>query len=349
LALGAIARMDDFTETLGERDFSRGESTIGVSGEYTFRWEESQEGASFRAFTAILGLRADRHNLGGDQFSPRLNMKYNPNEATAIRLSAGRGWRSPNLLVDNLNWLPSSRQIVIGNELDAGVSADNPGFLGLETAWNYGINFTRDLIVNGREMQIVLDVFRTEFQNQIIVDAEQELDKLRLYQLEGASYANSLLLSLNYEVLPLIDVKLAYKFQDVQQTYETNGLRDVPLTPRHRILATVGYDGPRIKAHLNYQWVGEQRLIDFDQIPEEIFLPHPQESPAFGLLSLNLTYVANAKTEFYFGGENLTNQRQRDAIIGAWEPFDGGYFDASQVYQPIFGARAYAGVRWTLK
>jgi hypothetical protein len=349
LALGTIARMDDFTETLGARDFSRGESTIGVSGEYTFRWEEAKEGAAFRAFTAILGLRADRHNLGGEQFSPRVNMKYNPNETTAVRLSAGRGWRSPNLLVDNLNWLPSSREIVVGDGSDAGLPSENPGFLGLETAWNYGINFTKDLIVNGREMQVVLDVFRTEFQNQIIVDAEQELDKLRLYQLEGASYANSLLLSLNYEVLRLIDVKLAYKFQDVKQTYATNGLRDVPLTPRHRVLATAGYDGPRIKAHLNYQWVGEQRLIDFNQIPEDIFLPHPQTSPSFGLLSLNLTYVVNAKTEFYFGGENLTNRRQRDAIIGAWEPFDGGYFDATQVYQPIFGARAYAGVRWTLQ
>lgn len=349
LALGTIARMDDFTETLGTRDFSRGESTLGVSGEYTFRWEESKEGAAYRAFTAILGLRADRHNLGGDQFSPRLNMKYNPNEGTAIRLTAGRGWRSPNLLVDNLNWLPSSREIVVGSESDIVLPADNPGFLGLESAWNYGVNFSKDLIVNGREMQVVLDVFRTEFQNQVIVDAEQELNRLRLYQLDGPSYANSLLLSLNYEVLPLIDVKLAYKFNDVKQTYATNGLRDVPLTPRHRALATLGYDGPRIKAHLNYQWVGEQRLIDLDQVPEEIFLPHPQTSSAFGLLSLNLTYVANAKTEFYFGGENLTNRRQRDAIIGAWEPFDGGYFDATQVYQPLFGTRAYAGVRWTLK
>lgn len=348
LALGTIARVDDFTETLGGRDFSRAESTVGVSGEYTFRWEEDTEGAPFRAFTAILGLRADRHNLGGDQFSPRVNIKYNPSEATAIRISTGRGWRSPNLLVDNLNWLPSSREIVVGDASDAGMPEKNPGFLGLESAWNYGINLTRNVPVNGREMQFVLDLFRTDFQNQIIVDAEQELNKLRLYQLDGSSYANSLLFSVNYEVLPLIDVKLAYKFNDVKQTYTTNGLRDVPLTPRHRALATVGYDGPRIKAHLNYQWVGEQRLIDFDQIPEDIFLPHPQTSPSFGLLSLNLSYVANAKTEFYVGGENLTNRRQRDAIIGAWEPFDGGYFDATQVYQPLFGARAYAGVRWTI-
>ncbi|MEM9527858.1 MAG: TonB-dependent receptor, partial [Bacteroidota bacterium] len=225
---------------------------------------------------------------------------------------------------------------------------DNPGFLGLETAWNYGFNLTHNLTVGGRELQLVFDLFRTEFQQQIIVDAEQDLGSLRLYQLDGPSRANNLMISANYEILPLIDVKLAYKYNDVQQTYATNGLREVPLTPRHRGLATIGYDGARIKAHLNYQWVGQQRLIDFDQIPEDVFLPHPQRAPSFGLLNAQITYVANSHTEYYFGGENLTDRTQRDAIIGAWEPFDGGYFDASQVYQPIFGLRLYAGVRWTL-
>jgi len=111
----------------------------------------------------------------------------------------------------------------------------------------------------------------------------------------------------------------------VKQTYATNGLREVPLTPRHRALATVGYDGRRFKAHLNYHWTGSQRLIDFDEIPDEVFLPHPQTSPSFGQLSTNLTYVANAKTEYYVGAENITNVTQRNAIIGAWEPFDGFY------------------------
>lgn len=348
IAIGGTARVDDFTETFTGRDVSRSENTVGVYGEYTFSWEESREGADFRAFTAILGLRADRHNLGGNQFSPRLNLKYNPTEKAAIRFSAGRGWRSPNVLVDNLNWLPSSRVVTLETE-DNEVDNSNPGFLGLESSWNYGINVTQDFTLGGREGQLMFDAFRTIFTDQIIVDAEQDITSLRLYQLDGTSRANSLLLSLTYELLPLIDIKLAYKYNDVQQTYATNGLREVPLTPRHRALATIGYDGKRFKAHLNYHWTGEQRLIDFDDIPETIFLPHPQRTPAFGLLSVNFTYVANGRTEYYLGSENLTNLTQRNAIIGAWEPFDGGYFDASQVYQPLFGRLIYAGVRYTIE
>ncbi|TXF90693.1 TonB-dependent receptor [Neolewinella aurantiaca] len=348
LSFGGTARVDDFVEVFDETDYSRSENTIGAHGEYTYNWEESREGRDFKALTVILGLRADHHNLGGTQLSPRLNVKYNPTERSAVRLSMGRGWRSPNLLVDNLNWLPSSRTVtdrIVGAEA---MDADNPGFRGLETAWNYGVNFTQDFFLGGREGQIIVDLFRTDFQNQLIVDAEQDIETLRIYQLDGKSFANSFMVSGNYEILPLIDIKLAYKYNDVRQTYDGEGLREAPLTPKHRALATLGYDGARFKAHLNYHWTGEQRLIDFDEIPDDIYVAHPQRSPAFGMLGINLTYVANAKTEFYAGGENLTNRTQRDAIIGAWSPFDG-YFDATQVYQPLFQRRAYVGVRWTLE
>ena len=350
LSLGGTLRSDDFDVTYAGDRYDRSERTVGGFGEYTFRWEESREGAAFRALTVVAGLRADHHNLGGLQLSPRLNAKYNPDDKSAVRLSVGRGWRSPNLLVDNLNWLPSSRLLtgrrgLVTDQLPMDV--DNPGFRGLEAAWNYGINYTRDFTLGGREGQLVVDLFRTDFTDQLVVDADADITSLRIFQLDGRSFANSFMVSGNYEVLPLIDVKLAYKYNDVRQTFADGQLREVPLTPRHRALATLGYDGARIKAHLNYQWAGRQRLIDLTQIPDDIFVPHPQRAPAFGLLSINLTYVANAKTEFYAGGENLTNVRQRNAIIGAYSPFDG-YFDATQVYQPLFRRRAYAGVRWTL-
>ena len=345
VSLSGTARMDDFAVDYAGRDFGRMESTIGASGEYTFSWEEGRPGKSFKAFTALLGLRVDEHNLGGTQVSPRLNLKYNPGERTALRLSAGRGWRSPNVLVDNLNWLPSSREVIVEEREGNG---DNPGFVGLESSWNYGVNLTRNFTLGGRDLQVIIDLFRTEFQDQLIVDAEQRFDELRIYQLDGESYANSFLASVNYEVLPLIDMKLAYKYNDVRQTYATNGLREVPLTPRHRALATLGYDGPRIKVHLNYHWAGEQRLLDQDILPTDVVVTPPRTTPSFGLLSTQVTYVMNERTQFYGGGENLTNVRQRNAIIGAENPFSAILFDATQVYQPIFGRRFYVGFRYTM-
>lgn len=345
LAMGINLQYDRFEESLADARFDRTENTLGAYGEYTFLWEQFKADRPYRAFTAIASLRADRHNLGGFQASPRLNLKYNFSENNAVRLSAGRGWRSPNVLVENLNWLPSSRQLALPSATDA----SNPGFSGLETAWNFGANFTQGFEINGRSGQFLVDYFHTNFQNQIVVDVEQNLSQLLLYQLDGASFANSVMLSLSHEILPLIDVKLAYKYNDVRTTYQTKGLRTMPLIPRHRVLTTLDYDGSRFRANLNFQWVGTQRLPDHDLIPEEVFLPHPQIAPSFGLLGGQITYVANAKTEIYFGGENLTNVTQRNAIIGAQEPFDGPYFDAAQVYQPLFGRIFFVGLRYAVR
>lgn len=345
LALSITGQLDDIEERLSDRIYDRKERTVGASAEYTLNWERANEEKPYQAFSAILGLRADHHNLGGLQISPRANLKFNPGEKTAFRLSAGRGWRSPNVLVENLNYLPSSRTIrLLSNE----VYADNPGFAGLETAWNFGANITQQFSLAGREGSIVVDFFHTDFQNQIVLDIEQDKDNLFLYQLDGKSFSNSAMLSLSYEVLPKIDVRAAYKFNDVRTEYATKGLRQVPLSPNHRALASVDYDGNRFRVNLNYQWTGKQRLPDHDFIPESVFVPHPQTAPSFGLLNAQVTYVANSKSEFYAGVENLTNVTQRNAIIGAWEPFDGGYFDASQVYQPLFERRFFLGWRFTV-
>lgn len=346
LALGLSGQYDKIEETLGDRNYGRTENTVGAHAEYTFSWEQFDAGRPYRAFTLIAGLRADHHNLGGVQISPRLNLKYNPAENTAIRLSAGRGWRSPNILVENLNFLPSSRTVRLSDPV---IDAANPGFIGLESAWNFGVNFTHNFDLGGREGSFVVDFFRTQFENQIVLDVEQDKDNLFLYQLDGQSFSNGAMASLSYEIFPLIDVKVAYKYTDVQTEYATNGLRQAPLTPRHRALATLDYDGPRFRANLNYQWTGTQRLPDHDFIPETIAFPHPQIAPSFGLLNTQITYVANSKSEFYAGAENITNVTQRNAIIGDWEPFDGGYFDASQVYQPLFQRRFFVGWRYTLR
>ncbi len=346
LTLGASGQQDLIDESFsqeGKTDFDRNERVLGAYGEYTFQSAAPVADRPGLRWTVVAGLRLDHHSLGGVQASPRLHLRLNPDAVTALRLSAGRGWRSPNVLVENLNWLPGSRQVVSPTP-----DAANPGFAGLETAWNFGASLTRQLQIGQREGEFVVDFYRTAFTNQIVVDAEGDLSTLNLYQLGGQSFANGAMVTLDVEVAPRIDAKIAYKYSDVRTSYRERGLRELPLVPTHRALATLGYDGRRIKAHLNYQWVGEQRLIDFDRLPASVNLVHPQRAPAFGLLNAQVTCIANARLEVYGGGENLTQVRQRNAIIGAEAPFEGEYFDASQVYQPLVGRRFYLGLRYTI-
>jgi hypothetical protein len=331
LTLGTTWQYDDFDEALDDRDLDRTERTAGAYAEYTW-----QAASGERPATLILAGRLDYHSVGGWQATPRANFKINLTADNAVRLSAGRGWRSPNVLVENLRWLPSSRTLVL----------DGPPVL--ETAWNYGLNVTQNFRIHGREGSLVLDLYRTDFQNQLVIDVEQDATRLLLYNVAGPSFANALLLTGSYELLPGLDLKLAYKYNQVRTTYATNGLRDLPLVPRQRALATLDYESRRWRFNLHYQWVGEQRLPDHDILPETVRVFQPQVADPFGLVSAQATWVANDKLELYAGGENLTNQRQSNAIIGAWDPFYGDYFDAGQVYQPLFGALIFVGLRYAL-
>jgi hypothetical protein len=58
--------------------------------------------------------------------------------------------------------------------------------------------------------------------------------------------------------------------------------------------------------------------------------------------------VFSSKFEVYLGGENITNLRQSNPILGANDPF-GANFDSTFVYGPIFGNLYYAGLRYRIK
>jgi hypothetical protein len=61
-----------------------------------------------------------------------------------------------------------------------------------------------------------------------------------------------------------------------------------------------------------------------------------------------VTKVFSPKFEVYVGGENITNVRQNNPILGANDPF-GSNFDTTFVYGPIFGSMYYAGMRFKIK
>lgn len=337
LILGATGQYDDIQENLNDINLDRRETTAGVYGEYTYLYNRpSGQTGGLAGFTAIAALRLDHHNLGGFQAVPRLNLKFNLSASNALRLSASRGWRSPNVLVENLGWLASSRAMVF---------EQTPR---LETAWNMGVNFTQDFRIGQRDASLVLDAYRTSFQNQIVVDMETDAQQLYFYNLDGRSFSHSLMSQLTYELLRGVEVKLAYKLTDARTTYRGE-LRELPLVARHRLLATLDYVTPNERWRLNahYQLTGRQRLPDHSILPAGVSIFQPQVAPAFGVINAQLTWKANDRWEYYAGGENLTNYRQARAIIGAEDPF-GAYFDATQVFAPTFGRRFHLGLRYTL-
>ncbi len=126
----------------------------------------------------------------------------------------------------------------------------------------------------------------------------------------------------------------------------------VPLIPTHRLFANAGYEttlnpenGSQWKFDITYNWLSEQRFASTAANPAQFRLPN--ESPTVGTLNAQVTKVFSPKFEVYLGGENITNVRQSDPILGANDPF-GSNFDTTFVYGPNFGSMYYTGLRYRI-
>ncbi len=337
---GGGYQYDDYQEFVDESDISRTEHKTGAFAEYNFKKENFSTSTWWKEMGLILGLRADYHNQFGLLVTPRLNFKFNFTEDAVVRVSGGRGYRTANVVAENISFLASSRQIVFVENLD------------IESSWNYGANFTQKFNVGKREGAFSIDAYRTQFTNQVILDVEDNHEQLLIYNLDGKSFSNAFLTSLNFEILPRLDVKVAYKFNDVRTTYQGD-LRERPLVAKHRGLAAIDYETANKKWRFNAssQIVGSQRLQDINvHLPDDDFHIHENgdRSPSYAIMNAQVTFAPSKKWEFYAGSENLTGYHQHRPIIGASDPF-GEYFDATRVYAPTMGRVGYAGLRYTIE
>ena len=276
----------------------------------------------------VTGIRTDYYNISESlYFSPRTNLRYNPSENTVLRLSIGKAFRIPQPLAENFSYLNSSRFIHIEDVIDP------------ERALNYGINATHCFYLFSREGRLNVDIYRTQFQNQIIVDVENQ-DSLLFYNLDGKSYANSIQIDLDYELFDGLQLRIGYKINNSMSTF--NGeQKSVPLLPDYRALFNLAYVNNSNKWFFDFttNYIGSSRIPEHNQLDFEY-------SDPFSLVNFNITRKLD-KFDLYFGGENIFKYTQENPILGGdnWS----SNFDASLIYAPVHGRMIYLGLRYRLE
>lgn len=331
--MGLSFQFDDYGEMLNGAIFDRVEKVPGIFFEYTYSFLDK--------FNLVAGFRADYHNLFGAFVTPRFHLRYAPVEKTIIRLSAGRGQRTANILSENNGLLASSRQFVI-----LGDDYDKPYGLNPEVAWNYGINLTQHFTIDYREGLISIDFYRTDFENQIVIDLDQSPQQALFYNLEGKSYSNSFQIQLDYELIKRFELRLAYRWYDVKTSYQ-NGLLTKPLIAENRAFINLAYETRKYwKFDYTLNWQGSKRIPYTDSNPEEYRLA--KQSPGFTTMNFQLTKSWQKLFEVYAGVENLLDYKMETPILASNSPF-GQYFDSSLIWGPIFGRSFYIGIRYKIK
>lgn len=336
-AAGLNFTYDKYQEFVNVNDYSRIDNSVGAFFEYTYDNADD--------FSVILGGRIDNHNRLGTFLTPRLHVRYNPWEKGVLRFSAGRGKRSANIFAENQPLFASSRTFDI-LDTNGKIYGLNP-----EIAWNYGLSFAQKFSLFGKSADIGFDFYRTDFQNQAVVDVMQSPQQVLFYNLNGKSVANSLQLEFNYEIFNHFNLRSAYKFYDVRTDY-ISGNYQKPLQAKHRFFGNLEYEthigekGKQWKFDYTFNWIGQQQLPNTASNPINDRLP--EFSQSYSLMNAQITRTFSSTFEMYIGGENIGNYTQEKAILGSENPF-GSTFDASIVYAPVFGQMYYAGLRFKIK
>lgn len=322
---GVSWKYDIYDEQVDSNKLSAIENIPGTFFEYTMQLPEK--------LTLMAGIRADYHNKYGVFVTPRSHLKYDFTKNTNLRLAAGKGFRTARVLAENNILLASSRSIDIQNELK------------MEEAWNYGISLTQYLDISGHEMTISADYYRTDFINQIIVDLDSDVHKISFYNLDGKSFSNNYQLQLDYELIKNLDVTAAFRYTDVQSTYD-GVLKKRPLTSDYKGLFTVSYatNDQGWQFDFTTQFNGGGRIPSTAGLPqqyqrEETFNPYT-------IMNFQATKYLGM-FELYAGVENITDFVQKNPVIAAESPF-GPNFDSSLIWGPVHGRKIYLGMRFAI-
>lgn len=292
------------------------EGVGGAYAQYTFNLDDR--------LIAMGGMRYDYSSLYGSSVTPRIHVRYTPVETLSFNASAGRGFRTPHVFAE-LNYLmASSRKLYIQRNLPR------------EEAWNYGASAQWKPSFAKGVLSLAAEYFYTDFKHQLCVNFDRDPHAVYIYDLAGKSRSHTVQVEATVKILPEMTVGAAWRLTDVQADYGS-GMQIKPLISKHKGLFTFNY-APQMGL---WQFDASLAVNGGGRMPEPFgdFKAYCQ---------LNAQITRNFRHwAVYIGGENLTNYRQPNPIIGADNPW-GPNFDATMIYGPLHGALVYAGFRYNI-
>ncbi len=315
-------------------DLSRQENEVGLYTEYTFTPSES--------FSLVAGIRGD-YNFYFDRafYTPRSHIRWAITPSTVLRLSAGLGYRTANVITDNIGILATGRSIVFDYGTD-------PSFNNQEKVATYGASLTQTFsLVKSDDATISFDYFRSDFFNQVIVDQEMDSEYIHIYNSDGKSYTDTYQFDFSWSPVTNLDIFATYRYSNSEVTLNRASgesvLVDRPLVSSYKTLLNIQYATPyrRWVFDVTAQYNGPMRL------PTQTGdLADSSYSPAYPMFYAQVSRKIRS-TEVYVGCENIANYYQETPIISASNPYSTS-FNSSVVWGPLMGRKFYIGLRYNL-
>ena len=327
LSTGLSLNHDYFREKVivkSEKYATAIENVLGAYAQYTFKLGEQ--------LTVMGGLRWDHSNIYGSFVTPRMHLKYSPNDIVTLRGSVGKGYRTSHVLAENNYLLASGRNIIIDDDLEQ------------EEAWNYGVSAALSIPIGEKKLELSAEYYYTKFLHQVVTDLDCNPYAVHFTNLNGDSYSHTYQVEASYPFFEGFTLTATYRRTDVKCTYG-GILKEKPLTNKYKGLLTASY-APGLG---KWQFDLTLQLNGGGRMPTAYTTNEGQ--PSWGERYKSYEQLSAQVTRFfrywsiYAGGENITGLKQKNPIIGADDPW-GSHFDSTMIWGPIHGPVYYIGVRF---
>lgn len=289
-----------------------------------------------KKFKALTGLRYDYDHRHGNIWSPRIALKWSPNNQNILRLNMGTGFRVVNVFTEDHAALSGARDVIIAEELKP------------ERTINTNLNYVKQIPIDMGFINLDVSAWYTYFNNKIIPDYETNTNQIIYDNLSGHAVSKGVSLNADATFIFPLKIMAGISFMDVSTFDENEFGEEVKerqlLTEQVTGTWSISYSFDRIGLSLDYTGniYGPMRLpiVEND--------PRPDNSPWWSLQNIQVTKKIKSGLHMYGGVKNLLDFTPPDnSILGADDPF-GDQFDPTYVYAPFQGTRGFIGLRYNL-
>lgn len=343
LIVGVQGHLQYFREQLDNRtpwiaeapqrtyNLDRNEREAGAYAEYTYTIKDK--------FSIVAGIRGD-YNHYYDRFfvTPRGHLRWNITSSTTLRASAGLGYRSTNLITDNIGALATGRRIEF-------LGTDFAGLDRMEKALTLGGSLTQTFkLVREDAATLSFDFFRTQFDHSVVTDQEYDPTAILFYGSDGRNYTNTYQIDFTWTPVERFDIFATFRYTDSKMAIArpdgTVAHVERPLVSEYKTLLNLQY------ATKFRRWVFDAtaQLNGPMRIPTQTGdLADSYQSPRYPIFFAQVTRKIG-KFDLYAGCENIGDYRQHDPILHADAPFSTE-FNSMNVWGPLMGRKFYIGLR----
>ena len=186
-----------------------------------------------KEFSLLLGGRIDKHNLIKKAvFSPRLNLRYTPNELLSFRASYSTGFRAPQVYDEDLH----------GNAIGGTISfVQNSNNLKPETSQSYSGSVCFDKMVGNVQTELLVEGFYTNLDHIFVLnEIGMNADSTLILQRNNASGAIVKGINVEGKIVPStnLQLQLGLTFQKSEYKVAQQWSDDPTVAPQKKMFRT---------------------------------------------------------------------------------------------------------------